>query len=170
MIQWKMIRHLELTESDARKIAALKDQHWPHGLESQIMWMKSNTTDDDFHLLGLDENERLRAYLNLNDILVSIDETVLRAIGIGSVCVDKSCTHTGLGKQLMDKANKYIQSSQRSGILLCKEGVHPFYEKCDWALLKVNRAYVQNMIFNNLIMTYPADVTEHECVCIQRSF
>lgn len=142
---WKVVKHGNLSMAEGLRIAYLKDQHWPYGLESQILWMKDSIELDDAHLLGEEQdgnNMVLKAYSTLTNLRIEIDEQHIDCIGVGGVCVDKAIQHFGIGRLLMNEARKYINSQNKLGILLCKDMLVPFYEKCDWRLLHYQSASV----------------------------
>ena len=150
---WTCVPHGELTEPDAAQIARLKDEHWRHGMDSQLRWMQAHHAADDLHLLGRDESGALIAYLTLVQVKATFDGCEKRLPGVGSVCVEKSVSRRGLGKRLMQKAGEYLESG---GILLCKETLRPFYEKCGWAVAEAAETTVAGERFSHLVMLYPA--------------
>ena len=152
-MNWKTIPHEALTEADARRIAALKDQHWTHGLDSQLRWIADNTRAGDVHLLGEDAAGRLAAYMTLFQVQARLDETALSALGVGCVCVDKTALGQGLGKKLMAAASRYIREREAPGILLCKESLVGFYSKCGWNRLSYETATVAGAPYDKCIMT-----------------
>lgn len=167
---WIIKRTPSLEQKDLLAIAQLKDQHWQHGIESQIKWLLDNSCDDDCHLMGTDAEGHLIAYLNLNVITVRIDSIYREVIGIGGVCTDQSIQGMGIGKQLMRVANAYILEQGKQGILLCKESLLPFYEKCEWNTVAFKNAVVQNAPYYKLIMAFPADDMNHCEIIIPRNF
>ncbi len=150
-MNWKIVKHRDLSMAEGLKIAYLKDQHWPYGLESQIQWMKDNIALDDAHLMG-EEQDILRAYITLTNLNVVIDGQQLDCTGVGGVCVDKAMQHTGLGRILMQQAGKHINEKSQIGILLCKDTLVPFYEKCGWKLLQYRTAFVSGSNYEYNIM------------------
>lgn len=155
-MNWKTIPHEALTEADARRIAALKDQHWTHGLASQLRWIADNTRPGDLHLLGEatdGDTSRLAAYLTLFRVKVRLDADELDALGVGCVCVDKTAQGSGMGKRLMRAAARVIRDRRQPGILLCKESLTGFYEKCGWTRLSYETATVAGAPYDKCIMT-----------------
>ena len=162
-MNWKIVKHRDLSMTEGLRIAYLKDQHWPYGLESQILWMRDNIEADDVHLMGEKQDGEkidLLAYVTLTNVKTIIDEQQINCIGVGGVCVDKSKQHSGLGKLLMQEAGQYIISQGKTGILLCKDALVPFYEKCGWKLLKYQTAKIaENKYDHNIMLLYK------ECCC-----
>lgn len=159
-MKWRNAKQNELSFEEEIRIAELKNQHWPYGIDSQIQWMKKNIYANDVHLMGEEETEKgivLRAYLTLSQLNVVIDNNNYDLIGIGGVCVDKGSQHTGMGKRLVDKANIYIKEQGRPGLLLCKDNLADFYKKCGWNLLKFQMAVVAGRNYEHNIMLLGAN-------------
>lgn len=160
-MNWRLVKHKELSKEELLNIAYLKDQHWPYGIESQIKWMKENIAPDDLHLMGYLSNDDtvLIAYITLSDIEVTIDDQCTKCIGIGGVCIDKEHMHLGIGKQLVNKASDYISESGKQGVLLCKDKLVPFYEKCHWNKAEFQKAIIANKNYNDKIMLFSNSLT-----------
>ena len=171
-MNWRVIKHRDLSMADGLRIAYMKDQHWPYGLESQIFWMKDNIRMDDAHLMGEEQSgdkTELKAYITLVNLSVAIDDLNIDCIGVGGVCVDKEMQHSGMGRHLMQEAGKYINEHSKPGILLCKEDLIPFYEKCGWKPIHYQIATVAGNYYEHNIM-----LLDKECTCsniiIDRNF
>ena len=161
-MEWKIVKHKDLSINEGLQIAYLKDQHWQYGVESQIRWMKDNLFDDDKHLMGTvhDGNQQLlKAYTTLTSINVDFDGEVFECIGIGNVCVDKDSHHLGVGRLLMMESERYIKNQHKCGILLCKDPLIPFYEKCGWKLIRYRNAFVAGNRYDHNIMTFGRNCT-----------
>lgn len=161
-MNWKVVKHRDLSMAEGLRIAYLKDQHWPYGLESQILWMRENIGIEDAHLMGEDQDGEeiiLKAYITLSNLNVVIDDQCLKCIGIGGVCVDKAIQHSGIGRHLMQKAGDYISEHDQIGILLCKDSLVPFYEKCGWKLVHYQKAVVAGNNYERNIMLLDKDCT-----------
>ena len=150
-MNWKVVKHKDLSIIESKRIANLKDQHWPHGLESQLLWMKVNIGMDDAHLMG-EEQDILMAYITLTNLSVIIDDQQLDCTGVGGVCVEKAMQHSGIGSLLMQEAGKYIEERAQLGILLCKDPLVPFYEKCGWKRVQYKSASVAGINYEHNIM------------------
>jgi len=154
-MNWKLVKHKDLTMADGLRIAYLKEQHWPYGLESQILWMRDNIALDDVHLMGEKQDGDkivLEAYITLSNLTVTIDNQQIDCIGVGGVCVDKTIQHSGIGRLLMQEAEMYITKQGRLGILLCKESLVSFYKKCGWKLVQYKSASVAGINYEHNIM------------------
>lgn len=159
-MNWKIVNHKDLSMAEGLRIAYLKDQHWPYGLESQILWMRDNIEAEDTHLMGEEQHGEkidLLAYLTFTKVKTIVDEEQNNCIGVGGVCVDKSKQRSGLGKLLLQEAARYIITQEKTGILLCKDALVPFYEKCGWKLLKYQTAFVAGMKYEHNIMLLDKD-------------
>ena len=153
---WKTVRHEDLAAADAYRIACLKDQHWTHGADSQLRWMADNLRPGDLHLLGEEATgaaPRLLAYMTLTRLRVNVDGAEQDALGVGCVCVDKTALGSGLGKRLVLEANRFIRECEIPGVLLCKDALVPFYQKCGWSLLSCQTASVAGAPYDKRIMT-----------------
>ncbi len=158
-LTWNIVLHSDLSDREIEQIATLKDEYWPHGIDSQIRWIKVNICADDCHLLARAPDGKLLAYLAFVNVGVNINDISNIMIGIGNVCVEKSIKHSGYGKALIHKASDYIESRDSLGILLCKDDVVPFYFKCGWVKIQYNKAIVAGGEFtNNIMMNRPLSV------------
>lgn len=161
-MNWKVVKHKDLSMTEGLRIAYLKDQHWPYGLESQILWMKDNIAMDDVHLLGEEQDGDkvdLKAYITLTNLSVVVDGLHINCLGVGGVCVDKAMQHLGIGRLLMQEAGKYIKEEKQLGILLCKDSLVPFYKKCGWKLFRYKAALVAGKNYEHNIMLFDKDCT-----------
>lgn len=155
-MKWKTVKHRELSKEEAMAIARLKNQHWPYGIQSQLNWMKTNIANDDVHLIGKKDSSidtGIQAYLTLSVVQAVIDDADQGFIGIGGVCVDQALRHTGIGRELMIESKRYILARRQPGILLCKDELVGFYEKCGWHLLRYETAIVSGELYRHNIMT-----------------
>lgn len=156
-INWQILKHQDLSCQDYHNIASLKDQHWPHGTESQIHWMEKYLKENDIHLIGsLPSAPQCYAavYATISNIIVNTDSSAdEKCLGIGCVCVDKSIEHQGFGLALMQKATEIINSEKKTGYLLCKPPLVAFYEKCGWNIVHFENAVVENSPYSNMIMS-----------------
>lgn len=154
-MRWRIVNHDTLSETDLLRVAKIKDQHWSYGIDSQIEWMRKNVMDEDIHLIAESDERKsseIRAYATLSKINIGIDGKEYVVIGIGSVCVGKEFLNCGLGKALILEANKFIKDNKSLGILLCKDKLVSFYEKCNWQILNYKVAEVAGAPFENKIM------------------
>jgi hypothetical protein len=114
-------------------IVALKSQHWPYPVQSQLHWFAQHVTASDLHLLGW-KDDGLCGYLRI--VLASgVQESgTLQLAIVDTVCVDRRCQRKMLGIVMLAAANHIIRKGGRIGILACAKHLVPFYYKCDWSL------------------------------------
>ena len=156
-MNWKTVVHKNLSESDLLRIIGLKDQHWPYGQESQLLWLQKYIRPDDVHLMGESASNHgieLLAYLTLSNVNAIVDDRVISCFGVGGVCVEKAHQHQRLGSQLLSEAAACFLASDRQGILLCKEGLLPFYERNGWKALCFQHAVVAGEEYEHRIMLF----------------
>ncbi len=171
-----ILKTKELSADQISDINRLKDQYWPYGPKEHMRWFVENLTEDDTHLMLLenrwesyDENDdsdgepspkgnRLLGYLNLVKTEAIIDTKRYDIIGIGNVCVDLANRHKGLGALLMDNANAYIEKSKSCGIILCHGEMVEFYSKYGWKKMECNKALVAGDYFSYIVMYYDPDI------------
>lgn len=129
---FKFVKHSDCTNKVLLQIAELKQQYWQYPLESQIDWMHKKLRSDDIHLILRNENNtELLAYLTLQTVNVIFeDNNNFEIIGLGSVCTNIKYKGTGLGYAIMKLAEYFALNKKTNFILLCKNNVKKFYEKC----------------------------------------
>jgi len=122
----------DITQADVRAICTLKNQSWPHSMESQLAWWEKNTAADDL-LVTLARDGSVLAFLRLRSRIVSVSGARLDALCATEVCVEKSHQGQGLGARLMGAAAAHIEQAI-SGVayLLCRDVQEPFYAACGW--------------------------------------
>ena len=175
MFDLKIIRHCDIDKESLGDIIRLKEQHWPHGICSQERWLQENLRPKDYHFLlyRLDENGyRLVGYLNLVNINAKFKEHELRCLGVGNVCIDKRYMSQGLGKYLISKVNIYIEKTNMTAILLCREQIVKFYRRCGWNKLNDILLFIGETFNNSIIMGYNITVGDlHNCrLFVDRNF
>lgn len=122
----------EITETDIRQICALKNQSWPHSMESQLAWWKRNTAADDI-LVTVVRKGSILAFLRLRSREILVNGARLGALCVSEVCVEKSNRGRGIGAQLINLASDRVKQTASSiGYLLCRDTQRPFYEACGW--------------------------------------
>jgi len=122
----------DITQEEIRAICAIKNQSWPHSMESQMEWWKKHTDKDDV-FVTLANGSSILAFLRLRKRTVEVSGAWLDALCATEVCVDEQYRGRGLGKQLLDVAAAHIKSTG-SGLayLLCWETQVAFYHACGW--------------------------------------
>lgn len=137
------IKHADLSSNKLKDICELKSVAWPHSIESQLNWIKSNISDNDIHVILSDENVFL-AYLNLININCVVDGEIVNGFGIGNVCSREQ--GLGYGSILMKAINNYLIENKMVGVLFCKSKLIEFYRKFDWSLVSKEKL---SLAFNN---------------------
>lgn len=149
----KYIFHKDITENELLEVIKLKSIAWPYSLENQLQWIKGNIKDDDVHVLLLDENNTVKAYLNMIAIVFKINGKINSGFGIGNVCaLEKG---KGWGKQLIKFTNTYLKNNNKIGLLFCKSQLVKFYSDNNWKLVRNEKLIcpfkneVQTMVYNS---------------------
>ena len=171
-LRWKIIQHSEITDSDLVAIASLKDQHWIHGVDSQLEWMSRNIERSDFHILGVNTDAKLVAYLALVniDLTINDEDCCYSYLGLSNVCVDRNIEKNGVGSELVFHANEFLKKNNRPGILLCKDALIPFYAKNEWRALKYHNAVVGCEDYLKNIMIFNCDLTCVNSIFVSKNF
>jgi len=142
-----LVKHSEIGDDLIDKIIALKQQHWQYSYRSQIDWINANIGSCDYHLIILDGNSNILAYMNL----VNRKVNELPILGIGNVCVDKAVLGNGVGTLLMHICKYYSKQLSLDLVLLCKDELGLFYEKCGFYKYQ-NNAYIDDVVFDKCVM------------------
>lgn len=171
-LRWKIVQHNDITDSDLIAIARLKDQHWTHGIDSQLEWMTRNLERSDFHLFGANTDAELVAYLALVNINLTINDEDCSCsyLGLSNVCVDRNIEKKGMGSKLIFHANEFIKKNNRPGILLCKDSLIPFYTKNGWRVLEYHNAVVGREDYLKNIMIFNCGLTRVNSIFVSKNF
>lgn len=169
-LRWEIIKHSDITESLLTEIAMIKDQHWTHGIRSQLHWIKDNILDEDYHLCGF-YGQTLVAYMAIVEVKAEIDSKEIICLGLSNVCVNKDYGKSGYGSELVQQANRFISDQNRMGLLLCKKSLVIFYQKNFWSLIKYQNAMIQEELYDKEIMVYSSSKVENiDSIQIERNF
>jgi len=168
-MEFVICRHRDLTRQQYEAIAALKDQHWPHGTDSQISWIRENFDQEDVHII-LYQGKQAAAYASLNRITCTVNGKQERLLGLGGVCVDKACQKQGLGKKLVERAKGYIAGESLPGLLLCHRELTGFYSRCGWESVDFEAATVAGTPFDHCIMAIGKDFGDVIAFHIPKNF
>jgi len=123
----------EIAEADILEICALKNQSWPHSMDSQIAWWNRNTHSDDILVMLKDEGV-IHAFLRLRSRPVLVGSARLDAVCATEVCVAMAHQGRGLGAWLLNLAVARIKKLDTPiGYLLCRDSQEPFYAACGWS-------------------------------------
>ena len=123
----------EMTREEVSVICSIKEQYWPHSMESQLRWWERYTGEDDV-FITLVNDRKILAFLRLRQSIILLDDERLSALCVTEVCVSKEYSGQGRGKQLLSATTTYIN---RKGInlayLLCWSAQAAFYHACGWS-------------------------------------
>lgn len=141
MITPRLVSPRDITQAEIQAICTLKNQSWPHSMESQLAWWEKNTAGDDL-FVTLVRDGSILAFLRLRSRAVSVSGARLDVLCATEVCVDESHQGQGLGALLMGTATAHTkQTSSGVAYLLCRDVQEPFYAACGWrrtnALLQI---------------------------------
>jgi predicted N-acetyltransferase YhbS len=125
----------EITQEQVGTICSIKNQYWPHSIESQLEWWKKHSDNDDLFVTLLN-NRSVLAFLRLRKRTVAVNGASLDALCVTEVCVDEQHRSQGLGKQLLYVATTHIKGTGSSlAYLLCLDTQAAFYHACGWRRL-----------------------------------
>ena len=92
----------------------------------------ANLSPGDIHVCILDKG-KLIAYSTVLTVRYQLDDDVQKnALGIGSVSVNKNHLNKQYGFLIIQVASFYIHQQNSLGLLICKDELVPFYQKCNW--------------------------------------
>lgn len=132
MIAPRFLYPRDITQAEIQAICSLKNQSWPHSMESQLEWWGRNTAEDDL-FVTLVRGDSLLAFLRLRSRAVSVNNARLDVLCATEVCVDESYRGQGLGALLMGAATAHIEQAGSSvAYLLCRDVQELFYAACGW--------------------------------------
>ena len=149
-MEFVICRHGQLSPRQYVDIANLKDQHWPHGVSSQINWIQKNFEENDIHIILYRKGQAV-AYASLNRITCTVDGKEEKLLGLGGVCVDKNSQKQGLGQKILEQVNRTI--APETGLLLCHKELTGFYGRCGWETVHFQAATVAGAPFAHCIMS-----------------
>jgi len=132
-VRVEMIATNVLGEKRLSSIIALKSQHWPYPIESQIKWFGQNVLATDKHVLGW-KGDVLVGYLRMVPADGMQERKAVQLAIIDTVCIARDHHRQSLGLELMTAANHAIQLASRVGLLACAPDLLPFYKRCNWTL------------------------------------
>lgn len=129
----EIIKHDDILFRDLLRAVTIKNVAWPHPVDSQLKWIIDNMRPEDFHVF-LKEDGADRAYMTLSPVIATVNGVDTSFMGIGCVCSVKR--GVGLGKQLMESVNKWLNDNNHKGLLFCKKELVQFYKKYGWSLIE----------------------------------
>lgn len=159
-----------LTDNDIDEIISIKDSVWPHPYQSHKKWMDNNLKPNDVHLMIRSASVPI-AYLNMVNLTLKAD-SIFYAIGIGNVCVNPSFQGHNLGFMLVKMAEYHILQNKIPGILVCKDKIRGFYEKCGWQEFKGDVNFEEGKLFEHHLFVAPfaKNLLTYQKLIIDREF
>jgi len=160
MKTFKVIEHKFLEQEVLESIIEIKSVRWAYSKAEHLAWINENISENDYHVIMFDDDQ-IVGYLNLVRGEVQINKKKLSFLGVGNVCTKKS--GFGYGKDILEFTNEIISSTDKVGILFCKDHLLNFYRKYGWQLIEKmkvrllndNQLYINTMVFN-----FPSSVEE----------
>lgn len=141
----------KITEDMINAIIKIKQQYWHYSYEQHKKWINENVDDNEYHLIILNSNNEVVAYLNIVKTNINYDGIVEEVLGVGNVCVDSKYAGQGIGQLLMAICNYYLESFDKRAILLCKEHLLKFYKKSGWIKYNGN-IYLKGILLEGELM------------------
>jgi len=160
-----LVKHSEISDLLIDEIINLKQQHWPYSYKSQIDWINTNISGDDYHLLILDSKDAIFAYMNLVNRRVNF----MPILGVGNVCVHKAMIGSDIGKLLMNICKHFSKQLSLDLVLLCKMDLALFYKKCGFYQYR-NKVYIDGVLFNKCVMFSNDNYKSVSEISINRNF
>lgn len=142
-----------LTGNEFDEIIRIKDSVWSHPYQSHRKWIEDNLEPEDIHLIVKSEDNAI-AYLNMVNLTV-MGDSIYNALGIGNVCVYPEYQGKNLGFLLIKLAEYQISQLKKIGILICKDRVKAFYEKCGWSQFKGKVSFKDGKMLEHNIFVDP---------------
>lgn len=163
------MNHDEINNELLTKIIAIKSQHWKYSLEDQMKWILENINDKDKHLMILNSEDILIAYMNLVNCKINIENMEYDVLGIGNVCVAVNNTGKNMGKLLMNACSYYLNNINKTGILLCKDRLVSFYSKAGWKQFN-NKLLINNEVVSSNVFFSDDKFLSASEIVIDRNF
>lgn len=128
----KLINHNNISDELINKIILIKGQHWKYPKEEQLKWISKNINSNDKHLMIFNNGNTLIGYMNMVNSTIEFENIAYNILGIGNVCVDSDYIGKSVGKLLMGVCSFYLDNTNKTGVLLCKNKLISFYNKSGW--------------------------------------
>lgn len=126
----EIVRAGQLDTQKRHDIAELKALHWPHSIESQIVWMRNHVADADLHVMARTSG-RLVGYLLIPQRSARVDDAPRHICGVSTVVVHPSWRGLGIGQNLLD-AFAGALGEEEIGLLQCNRQLSQWYAKAGW--------------------------------------
>lgn len=170
MINIEIIKHSNISKDIINEIISIKNEHWIYSYEQQLDWLDKNILENDYHLLIRDSNANLVAYLNMINLILTLERGVnIQFIGIGNVCTTITHKNQNLGNLLLSSSAYYLKRNSYPSCLFCKESLTGFYLKNGWKLFKGD-VYFDNIKIEEFFLFKDFELNVHDSIKINRVF
>lgn len=130
-MEFEFVKHDELSTSSLEEIISIKGSIWNYPVESHKDWISKNIYPEDYHLIVRKDNKCI-AYLNIINLTITTQHESFSVWGIGNVCVRPESQGKDYGLLLLKLVDFFLASTHRAGVLICRDHVALFYERCNW--------------------------------------
>ena len=154
----QIVQHKNITTEQLNDICTVKQVAWIFNKERQLDWIEKNLDSSDLHCILYNETFDVIAYLNLINITLELNRTMIEGYGIGNVC--SRYPKQGIGIALMDLVKKYLVTENKIGMLFCKEKLISFYEKTGWTHVpaSISKIIAGSSIIQTMVINYHEEI------------
>lgn len=167
-MEFNFLSHSDCPEDLLIEISKLKKEFWNYPIKDQMLWIKNNIKETDVHLV-LKEKNVLIGYLTLTNEQILCKKEIKEFIGIGSVCISEKHRGKKLGLLLIKLVDYFLSQKGVSGVLLCKNELFQFYNKCGWEVYNGD-VYYKKEKFKDLLFFSNKGQEKIECITLSKLF
>ena len=163
----QFVRHENISGELIDEIVSLKNEVWHYPRESHLTWISDNIRPNDIHLI-LRNGQQTVGYMNLVELCTNIPGYENNSWGVGNVCIHPEFQGQSYGHLLMSLTNHFIFKYKALGILICRDRLVGFYEKCGWHKFYGKCMTTTNVqVENNILTSHKIVIPESELVDCQ---
>ena len=160
-MKFQSIKTSKLSKTQIVQILNLKNTHWKHGYESQLIWFKKNALPSDSHNLMLINNEivgytflanRSLKMFHLNKINKKVSYTLF-----ATLILSEKYRNFFYVSKFMKFNSKIIYKKNNPSFLLCHEHNLKLYKFFGWTSLDISNFKVPDHSKNLKGMIYNFD-------------
>ena len=160
-MKFQSIKTSKLNKTQIVQILNLKNTHWKHGYESQLIWFKKNALPSDSHNLMLINNEivgytflanRSLKIFHLNKMKEKVSYTLF-----ATLILRKKYRNFFYVSKFMKFNSKIIIKKNNPSFLLCHEHNLKLYKYFGWSNLDISNFKVPDHLRNLKGMVYNFD-------------
>ena len=160
-MKFQSIKTSKLNKTQIVQILNLKNTHWKHGYESQLIWFKKNALPSDSHNLMLINNEivgytflanRSLKIFHLNKMKKKMFYTLF-----ATLILREKCRNFFYVSKFMKFNSKIIIKKNKPSFLLCHEHNQKLYKFFGWSSLDISNFKVPDHTKNLKGMIYNFD-------------